>query len=67
MAQIIQEWPDENFWKTAFEKFEVIWSASPITCPNYPKKAWDQLSKKFGCPLLTIIIDGYRFFIADSF
>ena len=26
-VQCIQEWIKQNFWKTAFKKFEVIWSA----------------------------------------
>ena len=28
MGQSIQEWNKSNLWKTAFKKFEVIWSAS---------------------------------------
>ena len=27
MGQSIQEWTKENLWKTAFQKFEVIWPA----------------------------------------
>ena len=27
MGQGIQEWTKQNLWKTAFEKFEVMWSA----------------------------------------
>ena len=27
MGQIIQEWSKQNLWKTAFKKFELIWSA----------------------------------------
>ena len=27
MGQIIQEWTKKKLWKTAFKKFEVIWSA----------------------------------------
>ena len=27
MRQEIQEWTNLNFWKRAFKKFEVIWSA----------------------------------------
>ena len=27
MGQGIQEWTKQNLWKTAFKKFEVIWSA----------------------------------------
>ena len=27
LGQVIQEWTKENLWKTAFKKFEVIWSA----------------------------------------
>ena len=27
MGQGIQEWTKEKLWKTAFKKFEVIWSA----------------------------------------
>ena len=27
MGQGIQEWTKTNLWKTAFKKFEVIWSA----------------------------------------
>ena len=27
MGQGIQEWTKKNLWKTAFKKFEVIWSA----------------------------------------
>ena len=26
MGQSVQEWTKENLWKTAFKKFEVIWS-----------------------------------------
>ena len=28
MGQSIQEWTKKNLWKTAFKKFEVIWSTS---------------------------------------
>ena len=27
VGQNIQEWTKQNLWKTAFKKFEVIWSA----------------------------------------
>ena len=27
MGQGIQEWTNQNLWKTFFKKFEVIWSA----------------------------------------
>ena len=27
MGQITQEWIKEKLWKTAFKKFQVIWSA----------------------------------------
>ena len=27
MGKSIQEWTDLNLWKTAFEKFEGVWSA----------------------------------------
>ena len=27
MGQGIQEWTKQNLWKTAFKKFEAIWSA----------------------------------------
>ena len=27
MGQSIQEWNKSNLWKTAFKKFEAIWSA----------------------------------------
>ena len=30
MGQSIQEWTKYNLWKTAFKKFEVIWSAGII-------------------------------------
>ena len=28
IGQSIQEWTKQHLWKTAFKKFEVIWSAS---------------------------------------
>ena len=30
MGQSIQEWTKKNLWKTAFKKFEKIWSASYV-------------------------------------
>ena len=30
MGQSIQEWTKKNLWKTAFKKFERIWSASYV-------------------------------------
>ena len=36
MGQSIQEWTKWNLWKTAFKKFEVIWSASDMVCLNRP-------------------------------
>ena len=32
MGQGIQEWTKWNLWKTAFKKFEVIWSAFSSVC-----------------------------------
>ena len=37
-GQSIQEWTKKNLWKTAFKKFDVIWSA--VFCKFYLVHSW---------------------------
>ena len=55
MGQITQEWTKEKLWKTAFKKFQVIWSAGAclnvvqIPCwSNLKKPLNDLLNQVFG-------------------
>ena len=34
MGQSIQEWTEQNLWKTAFKKFEEVWSALSFHIPS---------------------------------
>ena len=56
---------DVDMFLIKMSEYPCIWDTSLTSYHDQiiRKNIWDELSKKFGCPLLTIIIDEYRFFI----